>query len=423
MMSFTDHNRSCHADRSWLLKITIVPKKEQHEMDKLQEYVKGELDTLRAKGIFNRPRVLETEQKATVIIDGHEVITLSSNNYLGLTVHPRLRAAAIKAIEKYGVGSGSVRTIAGTMTLHNELEEKLARFKHTEASLTLQSGYATNLGVISAIMQEGDMIISDELNHASIIDGIRLCKSPRKIYPHKDMIGLRRVLEESRGASKVMVVTDGVFSMDGDIAPLPEIVDLAEEFGAFVMVDDAHSSGVLGKNGRGSVNHFGLDGRVALQIGTLSKGIGALGGYVACSQDMRDFLMQRSRPVLFSTSHPPSVVATCIAALEVLEEDNSLVERLWENTHFFKRGLEQLGFNTGHSETPITPVIVGEGALAMRFSTRLFEEGVFAQGIVYPTVPADKCRVRTIVTAIHTREELSKALNIFERVGRELHII
>jgi glycine C-acetyltransferase len=392
-------------------------------MDKLQAYLKSELDALREKGVFNRPRVLETEQKATVTIDGHEVITLSSNNYLGLTVHPRLREAAIKAIEKYGVGSGSVRTIAGTMTLHNELEERLARFKHTEASLTIQSGYATNLGVIAAVMQEGDMIISDELNHASIIDGIRLCKSPRKIYPHKDMVGLRRVLEESRGANKVMVVTDGVFSMDGDIAPLPRIVELAEEFGAFVMVDDAHSSGVLGKNGRGSVSHFGLDGRVALQIGTLSKGIGALGGYVACSQDMRDFLLQRARPVLFSTSHPPSVVATCIAALEILEEDTSLVERLWENTAFFKRGLQQLGFNTGNSETPITPVIVGEGALAMRFSKRLFDEGVFAQGIVFPTVPADKCRVRTIVSAIHTNGELSRALDIFERVGKELNII
>src|SRR6266446_2323120 len=394
-------------------------------MDTLQQFVTSELDALREKGIFNRPRVLESAQKATVIIDGHEVITLSSNNYLGLTVHPKLREAAIQAIEKYGVGSGSVRTIAGTMSLHVELEEKLARFKHTEASLTFQSGYATNLGVISALMQDGDLIISDELNHASIIDGIRLNRTPRKVYPHKDMAGLRRVLEEAKSTNKnkLMVVSDGVFSMDGDIAPLPEIVDLAEEYGAFVMVDDAHSSGVLGKNGRGSVSHFGLDGRVALQIGTLSKGIGALGGYVACSQDTRDFLLQRARPVLFSTSHPPSVVATCIAALEVLEEDNSLVERLWENTHFFKRGLEHLGFNTGHSETPITPVIVGEGALAMRFSTRLFEEGVFAQGIVYPTVPADKCRVRTIVTAIHTSEELSKALDIFERVGKELHII
>src|SRR6266702_3761123 len=320
-------------------------------MYKLQQFVTGELDALREKGVFNRPRVLETEQKATVVIDGHEVITLSSNNYLGLTVHPRLREAAI--------------------------------------------------------------------------DGIRLNRTPRKIYPHKDMAGLRRVLEEAKSvnANKVMVVTDGVFSMDGDIAPLPEIVDLAEEYGAFVMVDDAHSSGVLGKNGRGSVSHFGLDGRVALQVGTLSKGIGALGGYVACSQAVKDYLLQRSRPVLFSTSHPPSVVATCIAALEILEEDESLVERLWENTAFFKRGLEQLGFNTGHSETPITPVIVGEGALAMKFSNRLFEEGVFAQGIVFPTVPVDKCRVRTIVTALHTREELSKALNIFEKVGKELNII
>jgi glycine C-acetyltransferase len=392
-------------------------------MDKLQQFAAGELETLRQKGVFHRPRVLESEQKATVIIDGHEVITLSSNNYLGLTVHPKLREAAIKAIEKYGVGSGSVRTIAGTMSLHNELEEKLARFKHTEASLTFQSGYATNLGVISALMLPEDIIISDELNHASIIDGIRLNKTPRKVYPHKDMTGLRRVLEESKGASKVMVVTDGVFSMDGDIAPLPEIVALAEAYGAFVMVDDAHSSGVLGKNGRGSVSHFGLDGRVALQVGTLSKGIGALGGYVACSQDVKDLLMMRSRPVLFSTSHPPSVVATCIAAIELLENDNSLVERLWENTHFFKRGLEQLGFNTGHSETPITPVIVGEGALAMKFSTRLFEEGVFAQGLVFPTVPVDKCRVRTIVTALHTREELTKALNVFEKVGQELSII
>lgn len=393
-------------------------------MDKLQQFVTGELDALKEKGVFRRPRVLETEQKATVVIDGHEVITLSSNNYLGLTVHPKLREAAIAAIEKYGVGSGSVRTIAGTMTLHRELEEKLARFKHSEAALTFQSGYTTNLGVISALMQPAtDLIISDELNHASIIDGIRLNKTPRKVYPHKDMAGLRRVLEESRDVSgKVMVVTDGVFSMDGDIAPLPEIAALAEEYDAFVMVDDAHASGVLGK-GRGSTVHFGLEGRVALQIGTLSKGIGALGGYVACSQDVKDYLLQRARPILFSTSHPPSVVATCIAALDLLENDSSLVEKLWENALFFKRGLEQLGFNTGKSETPITPVIVGEGALAMKFSDRLFQEGVFAQGIVFPTVPADKCRVRTIVTALHTHEELTKALDIFERVGKELHII
>jgi glycine C-acetyltransferase len=288
----------------------------------------------------------------------------------------------------------------------------------------MQSGYATNLGVISALMQENDLIVSDELNHASIIDGIRLCRAPRKIFRHKDMTDLRRVLEEARSVTgKVMVVSDGVFSMDGDIAPLPAIVALAEEYGAFVMVDDAHSSGVLGKNGRGSVSHFGLDGHVALQIGTLSKGIGALGGYVACSQDMRDYLLNRARPILFSTSHPPSVVATCIAALDILESDTSLVERLWENTSFFKKGLSQLGFQTGQSETPITPVIVGEGARAVQLSSRLFAEGVFAQAIVYPTVAVDKCRVRTIVTALHTNAELSRALDVFARVGRELAII
>ncbi len=391
-------------------------------METLQQYVQGELNILREKGVFRRPRVLETEQKATVIMDGREVITLSSNNYLGLTVHPKLKEAAIRAIEKYGVGSGAVRTIAGTMSLHRELEEKLARFKHAEAALTFQSGYTTNLGVISALMQEGDIIVSDSLNHASIIDGTRLSKAGRKVFPHKDTHGLRRVLEECQDANKVMVVTDGVFSMDGDIAPLPEIVEVAEEYGAFVMVDDAHASGVLG-NGRGSTVHFGLEGRVALQMGTLSKGIGALGGYVACSQDVKDFLLQRARPILFSTSHPPSVVATCIAAIDILEHDSSLVERLWENARFFKRGLTELGFNTGQSETPITPVIIGEGALAMQFSDRLFEEGVFAQGIVFPTVPADKCRVRTIVTALHTQEELIKALNIFEKVGKELSII
>lgn len=393
-------------------------------MDKLQVFLTDELNDLKKRGVFIRPRELQSEQRATVIMDGREVITLSSNNYLGLTVHPKLRQAAQEAIARYGVGSGAVRTIAGTMTLHNELEQKLARFKHTEASLTMQSGYATNLGVISALMQEHDLIVSDELNHASIIDGIRLCKAPRKVFRHKDMKDLRRVLEEARSVTgKVMVVTDGVFSMDGDIAPLPAIVALAEEYGAFVMVDDAHSSGVLGKNGRGSVSHFDLDGRVALQIGTLSKGIGALGGYVACSQDMRDYLLNRARPILFSTSHPPSVVATCIAALDILENDTSLVERLWENTSFFKKGLSQLGFETGQSETPITPVIVGEGARAVQLSTRLFEEGVFAQAIVYPTVAVDKCRVRTIVTALHTSEELSRALDVFARVGRELAII
>ncbi len=309
-------------------------------METLQQYVQGELDALRAKGVFNRPRVLESEAKGTVIMDGREVITLSSNNYLGLTVHPKLRKAAIEAIEKYGVGSGAVRTIAGTMSLHIELEEKLARFKHAEAALTFQSGYTTNLGVINALMQDGDLIISDELNHASIIDGTRLSKASRKVFPHKNMDGLRNVLEASKdGYGKIMVVTDGVFSMDGDIAPLPEIADLAEAYDAFVMVDDAHASGVLG-GGRGSTVHFGLEGRIALQVGTLSKAIGAVGGYVACSQDVKDFLLQRARPVLFSTSQPPSVVATCIAAIELLDSDPSIVEHLWENALFFKKGLE-----------------------------------------------------------------------------------
>src|ERR1700726_2765604 len=391
--------------------------------EKRTQFLADELDQMRRQGLFRPLRVLDTAQDTEVVVDGKRVLNLSSNNYLGLTTHPRLKAAMIEATEQWGAGSGAVRTIAGTMTVHEDLERRLAEFKHTQASLVLQSGFTANLGVLQSIVKEGDVIISDELNHASIIDGIRLSKAERSIFKHRDMDDLERHLEMHRAKRVKLVVTDGVFSMDGDIAPLPAIVESAERFGALVMVDDAHASGVLGKNGRGSVNHFGLDGRVALQIGTLSKGIGALGGYVACSQDMRDFLLQRARPVLFSTSHPPSVVATCIAALDILEEDNSLVERLWENTAFFKRGLEQLGFNTGKSETPITPVIVGEGALAVQFSKRLFQEGVFAQGIVFPTVPANKCRVRTIVTALHTREELSKALSIFEKVGKELNII
>src|SRR5207302_5340446 len=313
-------------------------------------FLSDELDQLRAQGLFRPLRVLGSAQDTEVVVDGKRVLNLSSNNYLGLTTHPRLEAAMIKATEEWGAGSGAVRTIAGTMTIHEELERRLADFKHTEASLVFQSGFTANLGVLQSLVKEGDVIISDELNHASIIDGIRLSKAERSIFKHRDLDDLERHLEKHREKRVKLVVTDGVFSMDGDIAPLAGIVDRAERFGAMIMVDDAHASGVLGKNGRGSVNHFGLDGRVALQIGTLSKGIGALGGYVACSQDMRDFLLQRARPVLFSTSHPPSVVATCIAAIEVLEEDNNLVERLWENTAFFKSGLEQLGFNTGKSE-------------------------------------------------------------------------
>lgn len=391
-------------------------------MNKLA-FLRDELDELKREGVYRDLRVVEGEQKARTVIDGKEVINLSSNNYLGLTTHPRLRQAAIEAVEKYGAGSGAVRTIIGTMTLHQELEEKIAKFKHTEAALVFQSGFTTNTGVIPAVVGKGDVVISDELNHASIIDGCRLSRADIKRYPHRDMDGLKKALEESQGYRRKLVITDGVFSMDGDIAPLPDIVELADRYGAMVMVDDAHASGVLGRNGRGTVDHFGLHGRVDIQVGTLSKAIGVLGGYVAGPRVLRDWLIQRARPFLFSTSHPPAVTAACIAAFDVLLEEPQLIDRLWENARYFKAGLKELGFNTGESETPITPVIVGEGALAMRFSDRLFEEGVFAQGIAYPTVPPEKSRVRTIVTATHTRADLDEALTIFARVGRELGII
>ncbi|MHB9092529.1 MAG: glycine C-acetyltransferase, partial [Chloroflexota bacterium] len=340
-----------------------------------------------------------------------------------LTTHPRLTEAAIEATRRYGVGSGAVRTIIGTMSLHEQLEKKLAEFKHTEACIVFQSGFTANTGVIPAVVGEGDIIISDELNHASIIDGCRLTRATRVVYRHKDMTELRQRLEEARGARRVLVVTDGVFSMDGDIAPLDQIVAIAEPYRAIVMVDDAHASGVLGRNGRGTVDHFGLHGRVQIQVGTLSKAIGALGGYIAGSQVLRDWLIQRGRPYLFSTSHPPAVAATCVTAIDVLLEEPPLIERLWENTRYFKAGLSRLGFNTGSSETPITPVIVGETAKALRLSERLFEEGVFAQAIGYPTVARDRARVRTIVTATHTREDLDTALEAFARVGNELGVI
>jgi len=391
--------------------------------EKAMDFIDGILDSLKEKGIFRNLRVLEGEQLPTCKFDGKEVINLSSNNYLGLATHPKMREAAIKAIEEFGVGSASVRTIAGTMQLHQELERKLAEFKHTEASLVFQSGFAANQGVIGSVLEEGDLVISDELNHASIIDGIRLTKAAKKVYAHSDMDSLRDVLKNSKDFKKKLIVTDGVFSMDGDIALLPQIVELAEEYEAIVMVDDAHSSGVLGRNGRGSIDHFDLNGRVDIQVGTLSKAIGTMGGYVAGSQKLRDLMIHRGRAFLFSTSHPPSVVASSIAAIDVLLNEPERIEKLWENARYFKDGLKKLGFNTGHSETPITPVIVGKGALAMKLSDRLFEEGVFAQGIGYPTVPEAKSRVRTIVTATHSKDELDKALDIFERVGKELAII
>ncbi len=391
--------------------------------ERAMDFVDDILNALKEKGLYRDFRVLEGRQGAVANYDGHEVINLSSNNYLGLNTHPRIIDAAVKAAQELGVGSGAVRTIAGTMTIHEELESKLAEFKHVEATLVVQSGFAANQAVLGSILEEGDLVISDELNHASIIDGIRLTKASRKIYPHSDTESLRKVLEDSREFKKKLIVTDGVFSMDGDIAPLPKIVELAEEFDAIVMVDDAHSSGVLGKNGRGSINHFGLDGRVDIQVGTLSKAMGSMGGYIAGSARLRKLLEHRARPLLFSTSHPPSVAASCIAAVDVLLDEPELVQRLWDNAKYFKDGLNSMGFDTGHSETPITPVIVGTGSLAMQLSDRLFQEGVFAMGIAYPTVPESKSRVRTIVTATHTKAELDRALETFNRVGKELGII
>ncbi len=387
-------------------------------------YLTEELEKLREQKLYQKLRVLETGQVPVARFDGKEVINLSSNNYLGLTTHPRLKQRALAAIEKFGVGSGAVRTIAGTMTLHMELEEKIAKFKHVEASVVFQSGFTANAGTVQAILGRDDVIVSDELNHASIIDGCRLSRAEIKVFPHKDVEACEKTLKELEGRKcRKLLITDGVFSMDGDIAPLPQLVALAEKYGCVMMVDDAHASGVLGRNGRGTVDHYNLHGRVDIQVGTLSKAIGALGGYVCSTRNTIEFLYHRARPFLFSTSHPPSVAATCIAAFEVLEEQPELTEQLWANTRFFKQGLKRLGFNTGVSETPITPVIVGEAAVAHEFSRELFSAGVFAQSIGYPTVPHGKARIRTIVTATHTQGELARALEILEKVGKKLRII
>src|SRR5215472_2511614 len=388
------------------------------------QYLTDELNSLREQKLYQKLRILQTEQLPVSQFDGREVINLSSNNYLGLTTHPKLEKRAIEAIEKFGVGSGAVRTIAGTMSIHMELEQKIARFKNVEASVVFQSGFTANAGTVSAILGKEDVIISDALNHASIIDGCRLSRAEIKVFPHKDVEACERILKdlETHKGHKLMI-TDGVFSMDGDIAPLPQLVELAEKYGCIMMIDDAHSSGVLGRNGCGTVDHFNLHGRVDIQVGTLSKAIGALGGYVCSTHDTIEYLYHRARPFLFSTSHPPSVAATCIAALQVLEEEPQLIAQLWSNTEFFKEGLKKLGFNTGMSETPITPIIVGDAALAHQFSRELFQAGVFAQGIGYPTVPHGKARIRTIVTATHTREELSQALEIMESVAKKLKIL
>lgn len=387
------------------------------------EWADAELDGLRQKGAFRGLRDLQSPQEARAIFDGREVVNLSSNNYLGLTTHPKLIQAVVEAAEQWGAGSGSVRTIAGTMDLHEQLERKLADFKHTEAALVFQSGFTCNSGIIPVVVEDGDVILSDELNHASIIDGIRLTKAARKIWKHADMDSLESALQNSAEYRRRLVVTDGVFSMDGDVAPLPDIVDLAERYGAMVYVDDAHASGVFGENGRGTVDHFGLHGRVHIQVGTLSKALGSLGGYYAGPQNLRDLLIHRARPFLFSTSHPPSVTAACMAAIDVLLNEPNRIQRLWDNTRYFKAGLDNLGLNTGVSESPITPVIVGEGKKAMDLSDGLFAAGVFAQGIGFPTVPEGKARVRTIVTSEHTRADLEEALRAFGKVGETLGIL
>ena len=386
-------------------------------------YLSTELQALRDQGLYRRLRVLDTEQKAHTSVDGRSVVNLSSNNYLGLTTHPRLRQRATEAIRTFGVGSGSVRTISGTMQIHVELERKLAEFKHTEAAVVFQSGFAANAGTVSSVLGRDAVIVSDELNHASIIDGARLSRATIKVFAHRDVAAARRILADIAPGTRTLIITDGVFSMDGDLGAVPQLCDLADEFGCIMMVDDAHASGVFGNHGRGTVDHFGMHGRVDIQVGTLSKAMGALGGYVAGSRALIEFLCHRARPFLFSTSHPPSVAATCLAAIEVLEQEPQLIERLWDNTRFFKSGLQALGFNTGVSESPITPVIVGEGARAMALSDRLFDKGVFAQGIGFPTVPQGKARVRTIVTATHSREELQYALDVFKSVGTDLGVI
>jgi len=356
------------------------------------------------------------------VLNGKEVIIMCTNNYLGFANHPRLREAAKEAIDRWGFGTGAVRQIAGTMEIHLKLEEMLAQYKHTESSLVFVAGIAANRGTIQALMGEEDAIISDELNHGSIIDGVRLTKSKRFVYPHLDMTGLKKALLETKDARRRLIVTDGVFSMDGDIAPLDQIVEMAEEYDAMVMVDDAHGDGVLGKDGRGIVDHAGLEGRVDIDMGTLSKAFGCLGGYIAGNKDLRDYLIHTARSFIFTTAHPPAVVAATMEAIMMIQDEPQHLMRLWENTRYFKKDMSSMGFDIGHSQTPITPVMAGESRTAMELSRLLFEEGLFAKPIVFPLVAKDKARVRINVTAQHTKEDLDEALTIFERVGKKMKL-
>ncbi len=391
-----------------------------HELGFLQD----EIQQLKDDGVYRKLPVFDGENKSTINLNGNEVINLSSNNYLGFASHPRLKKAAIDAVEKYGVGAGAVRTIVGNMDLHEQLEKELADFKREEAVMVFQSGLNCNMGAIQAITSKDDLIISDRLNHASIIDGAKLSKASKTVFEHSDMEDLERVLKENQGKYRnMLIITDGVFSMDGDIAKLPEIVELAEKYGALTYVDDAHGSGVLGENGRGTVDHFNLHGRVDFSIGTLSKAIGVVGGYVAGNKVTQEWLSHRGRPILFSTALPPQAVAPAIEAIKMLKESSEYTDRLWENARFFKEKLATLGFNTGKSETPITPIIIGDEAKTMEFSRELMKNGVFVSGIVFPTVPRGTGRVRCMVTAGHSKDELAKAVDIMEKVGKEMGII
>ena len=385
------------------------------------DYLKEELFELGEQGLLLQPHTLQGPTGARARYDGREVINLASNNYLGLANHPRLNLAASEAAAEFGAGSGAVRTIAGTMTMHRELERRLAGFKHADDALMFQSGFTSNAGTVAAILSKEDVIVSDQLNHASIIDGARLSRAEIKVYPHKDVSAADALLADTaRPGRHQLLITDGVFSMDGDIAPLPALVEVAEKRGAIMMVDDAHASGVLGNGGAGTVDHFGLQGRVDIQVGTLSKAIGVLGGFIAGPNHLIEWLQNRGRPFLFSTSAPPAVVAACMEALDVIRDEPERLERLWSNTMMFKEGLHALGFDTGMSETPITPVITGDEDKTQILAARLFEEGVFCPAIVFPTVGRGLARVRTIVTADHTEDDLQEAINAFDRVGREL---
>jgi glycine C-acetyltransferase len=387
------------------------------------------LDELRARGTHFRLRILDDQQAPVCHYDGKQVINLASNNYLGLANHPKLIEAAIAATRAFGVGSGAVRTIAGTMRIHMDLEEKIARFKNVEACVVFQSGFTANAGTVSSILGKEDFILSDELNHASIIDGARLSRATVKVFRHKDAAHCEELLQElEKTPGKKLVITDGVFSMDGDIGPVDKLALLAEKYGAIMMVDDAHASGVLGRNGRGSVDHFGMHGRVDVQVGTLSKAIGSLGGYVCGTRDLIDYLYHRARPFLFSTSHPPSVAATCIAAFDMLEQEPDRIDRLWTNTRYFQSELKRAGFNIGGvttpaTETPITPILIGDGRTTMDYSRALFDEGVMGTGIAFPTVPEGKARIRAIVTSEHTRAHLDQALETMTRVAKRMGIL